>query len=244
MTEFPVPLDILIAYVKQLDPNGGPLDNVSDAFALSERLGEQADALIGYFVDQARRSGASWSQIGTAMGVSKQAAQKRFVSLAPEGQTYSRFTERCRNVIAAAGQLAAADGGAAGRLASDAHLTAALFVEPYGLAAKMVASAGLTPEQVYTAVGAGPATRAQDVTLPALHEIRFTKAGEAALKGALRAALRLGHNYIGTEHVLLGLLDSGERVPGALAALGLTTQRAEEMVRAWVIEVEASEKEN
>jgi hypothetical protein len=52
---------------------------VSDAFAVSARLDEQSDALLGYFVDQARRSGASWSQIGGAMGVSKQAAQKRFV---------------------------------------------------------------------------------------------------------------------------------------------------------------------
>src|ERR1700761_8645617 len=79
MTEFPVPLDNLIAYVKTLNPDGGPLDNVSDAFAVSEQLDQQSDALIGYFVDQARRSGLSWSQIGGAMGVSKQAAQKRFV---------------------------------------------------------------------------------------------------------------------------------------------------------------------
>src|ERR1700760_4045724 len=79
MTEFPVPLDNLIAYVKALHPDGGPLENVSDAFTVSTQLDEQADALIGYFVDQARRSGLSWSQIGGAMGVSKQAAQKRFV---------------------------------------------------------------------------------------------------------------------------------------------------------------------
>ena len=80
MTEFPVPLDNLITYVKALHPDGGPLDNLTDAFTVSARLDEQSDALIGYFVDQARKSGASWSQIGAAMGVSKQAAQKRFVS--------------------------------------------------------------------------------------------------------------------------------------------------------------------
>src|ERR1700745_1542148 len=126
MSEFPVPLDNLIAYVKTLHPDGGPLENVSDAFAVSPRIDEQADALIGHFVDQARRSGASWSQIGGAMGVSKQAAQKRFVSLAPEGPSYSRFTDRCCNVIAAAGQLAKADAGPAeaagpaGGLVSDA----------------------------------------------------------------------------------------------------------------------------
>ncbi|MGA9834609.1 MAG: ATP-dependent Clp protease ATP-binding subunit, partial [Trebonia sp.] len=71
MSEFPVPLDNLIAYVKSRHPDGGPLENVANAFAVSARLDEQSDALIGYFVDQARRSGASWSQIGAAMGVTK-----------------------------------------------------------------------------------------------------------------------------------------------------------------------------
>jgi hypothetical protein len=61
MTGFPVPLDGLIAYVRALHPGGGPMDHVADAFAVSAQLGEQSDALIGYFVDQARRSGASWS---------------------------------------------------------------------------------------------------------------------------------------------------------------------------------------
>src|SRR5215468_8140688 len=111
MSEFPVPLDNLIAYVKSLHPDGGPLENVADAFTVSAQLDEQADALIGHFVDQARKSGASWSQIGAAMGVSKQAAQKRFVGLAPEGREFSRFTLRARNVLGAAGHLAAEGGG-------------------------------------------------------------------------------------------------------------------------------------
>ncbi len=90
MAEYPVPLDNLIAYVRALHPEGGPLANVSDAFAVSTQLDEQADALIGYFVDQARRSGLSWSQIGGAMGVSKQAAQKRFPPTTRQGATCSR----------------------------------------------------------------------------------------------------------------------------------------------------------
>src|ERR1700729_1029381 len=129
MAEFPVPLDNLIAYVKTLHPEGGPLENVSDAFAVSEQLDEQSDALLGYFVDQARRSGLSWSQIGAAMGVSKQAAQKRFVPAQESillreigaSQTgrkpFSRFTDRAIRV------LFAADRVAADRLA--AHSTAA-----------------------------------------------------------------------------------------------------------------------
>src|ERR1700744_6358923 len=102
MTTFPVPLDNLITYVRSLHPEGGPLDNVSDAFAVSTQLDEQADALIGYFVDQARRAGRSRSQIGGARGVSRQAAQKRFVPatakaadlMAGNAQPFSRFTHR------------------------------------------------------------------------------------------------------------------------------------------------------
>src|SRR5579871_3428022 len=107
MATFPVPLDNLITYVKGLHPEGSPLDNVSDAFAVSTQLDEQSDALIGYFVDQARRSGLSWSQIGGAMGVTKQAAQKRFVpsatrvaDMVPESvQLFSRFTARAARTL-------------------------------------------------------------------------------------------------------------------------------------------------
>lgn len=49
-----------------------------DAMIAADALGDIADHLIGHFVDQARRSGASWTDIGKAMGVTKQAAQKRF----------------------------------------------------------------------------------------------------------------------------------------------------------------------
>jgi hypothetical protein len=79
MTALPVSLNDLISFVKTLHPDGGPLDNLADAMAAGADLEAQSDALIGYFVDQARRSGASWSQIGASMGVSKQAAQQRFV---------------------------------------------------------------------------------------------------------------------------------------------------------------------
>src|SRR6202161_4842621 len=119
MAEFPVPLDNLIAYVKTLHPEGGPLENVSDTSGVSEHLDEHADAVLGYFVARARRSGLSWSQIGAAMGVSKQAAQKRFVpgqesillreigASGTDRKPFSRFTDRAIRVLFAADHLAA-----------------------------------------------------------------------------------------------------------------------------------------
>jgi hypothetical protein len=223
---FPVPLDNLITYVKTLHPDGGPLDNVADAFEVSAQLDEQADALIGHFVDQARKSGASWSQIGAAMGVSKQAAQKRFVpARVPDHVDFSRFTDRSRNVLAAAGQLAAGP-------VTAAHIAAALLVEPYGLAAKAIAAIGLTPEQVYEAAGTGAAALPQDVTPPALREISYAETGAATMKGALKAALRLSHNYIGTEHLLLGVLSIDDPVVAALGEVGLTLPRVEAQLTA------------
>jgi len=238
MAEFPEPLDNLITYVKALHPDGGPLDNVSDAMVAATQLDEQSDALIGHFVDQARRSGASWSQIGASMGVSKQAAQKRFVSrddgLAPEGhQMFSRFTPRARNVIGAAGRVAATEPVDA------AHLVAALLVEPDGLAAKVIQRAGLTGEQVYAAVGAGPAPAGEDTDAAALRELSFAAGGKAALRGALKAALRLGHNYIGTEHLLLGVLLADGRTSQALASLGLDTETAERLLSIEFAEIQA-----
>src|SRR5688572_14418323 len=79
MGDLSLRLDDLIEHVKRQHPEGGPLEHLSTAMLLAENLGEMADHLIGHFVDQARRAGASWTGIGQSMGVSKQAAQKRFV---------------------------------------------------------------------------------------------------------------------------------------------------------------------
>jgi len=255
MTEFPVPLDNLIAYVKTLHPDGGPLENVADAFAVSEQLDEQSDALLGYFVDQARRSGLPWSQIGAAMGVSKQAAQKRFVPSQPSQASlpgeaadalraaghkpFSRFTDRAVRVLFAADRLASGQPESAAGNESAGHapigatqLAAAFLSEPEGLAAKAIRQAGVAPEQVYAAVGTGPAPQLPNQDRAMLPELTFDDSTKAAFKEALRWALRMGHNYIGTEHLLLGVMFTGGPTAEAFTALGLPPQRAEQLVAA------------
>jgi hypothetical protein len=260
MTEFPVPLDNLISYVKALHPEGGPLENVSDAFTVSTQLDEQADALIGYFVDQARRSGLPWSQIGSAMGVSKQAAQKRFVptktaDLFPPGaKPFSRFTDRAVRVLVSADRLAAASAGTGTESAErppvgTAHLAAALLAEPEGVAAKAIAAAGLSPEKFYAALGTGPAPQVTSAEAIAplkagLLNSSLDEATKGALKGSLRWALRLGHNYIGTEHLLLGVAFEGDPASQALTALGLSPQRAEQLITAELAAFQARKEGN
>jgi hypothetical protein len=231
MATFPVPLDSLIAYVRTLHPDGGPLDHLADAVLAAGQVEEQADALIGYFVDQARSSGASWSQIGAAMGVSKQAAQKRFVArddeLVPEGQTFSRFTPRARAALAAAGQLAAAAGSDA---VDVTHLAAGALVDPHGLAAHAVQRLEINADRIWEALGVGPPSDGGDADPTALRQLQFTTAGREALKETLKAALRLGHNYIGTEHLLLGVTAGRGRVAKELATIGLQRSLIESAV--------------
>jgi hypothetical protein len=232
MADFPVPLDNLIKYVQALHPDGGPLDHLTDAFSVSVTLSEESDALLGHFVDQARRSGATWSQIGEAMGVTKQAAQKRFVP--GKYGDFSRFTDRARNTMAAARLLAGESD------VSAAHLGSASLLEPLGLAAKIVARAGLTPDQVYAALGTAAPVAAPDADPASLAELVCDESGRETLKSAVKAALRFGHNYIGTEHLLLGVIDAGGPAGASLVAIGLTPETAREHMKAEFAEIMAA----
>jgi hypothetical protein len=223
MTE-PVPvagsirLDDLIETIKKVHPDA--LDQLSSAVLAADHLGEVADHLIGHFVDQARRSGASWTEIGRSMGVSKQAAQKRFVpkdlgepSDPDPSQGFSRFTPRARNVVVTAQNEARAAGNAE---ITPAHLVLGLLAQPEGLAARAITGRGLTLDAVRAAATATLPPAAGE--LPAL--VPFDARAKKALELTFREALRLGHNYVGTEHILLALLEQ-EGGDGPLSELGL-----------------------
>jgi hypothetical protein len=218
-----VRLDDLIDAITKVHPDNA-LEQLSDAVLTGDHLGEVADHLIGHFVDQARRSGASWTDIGRSMGVTKQAAQKRFVpkgeapDLDPE-QGFTRFTQRARNVVMAA-QTAAHEAGSAE--ITPAHLVLGLLSEPEGLGAATVVEQGVTLDAV---------RRAATATLPAASEempalVPFDARSRKALELTFREALRMGHNYVGTEHVLLALLEL-EDGAGVLAGLGVGKTAAE-----------------
>src|SRR6266853_7060991 len=110
-----VRLDDLIEAIKKV--HADPLEQLTGAVLAADHLGDVADHLIGHFVDQARRSGASWTDIGRSMGVTKQAARKRFIPKDPgeatdlnAKQDFSRFTLRGKNVVMAAHNEAHAGG--------------------------------------------------------------------------------------------------------------------------------------
>jgi hypothetical protein len=202
----PVRLDDLIAAVSSNNPT--PLDRLSNAVLLGDHLGDLADHLIGHFVDQARRSGASWTEIGASMGVSKQAAQKRFVPKDVDAsQGFSRFSKAARSAVVGA-QNEARSGGHAEIV--PAHLILALLALPDSDAGRLLTSAGVTRDDLTR-----PATTAD---LPAL--IPFDAHAKKALELSFREALRLGHEGVGTGHLLLALL-AEESDDGPLHRLGV-----------------------
>ena len=239
---FPAPLDALIAYVTALRPEGEPLDRLAEAVSVADRLGEQADSLVTHFVDQARRSGASWSQIGGSLGVSKQAAQKRFVprwdgsEAIAEGQLFSRFTPRTRAVLATAGAIAGGEPVPAGAV------VAALLSEPEALASVIVHRLGVTDDALLAAFGLQLPGSRPDADPAALRAIDFADDAEDLLRGALTAVLRLGHNYVGTEHLLLGALLAGGPTAETLAGLGVTAEAVEQETRAELARIAAERR--
>jgi len=232
--EQPVRLDDLISYITSQD--GTALDHVSAAVRISEYLDELADHLIGHFVDQARRSGASWTEIGQSMGVTKQAAQKRFaprgtvqfegIPTGPGQKLGERFTDRAKRVETTARQVAIKHRN---EEVLPEHVVLAMLREPESLAAKAITALGVSAEAASEAlVAALPPPAAGEL----VEDVRFGPRSKHALKLALREALTLGHNYIGTEHLLLGVVKEEEgQGGGALTRLGLTDQR----VREWLI---------
>ncbi|EGX54521.1 hypothetical protein SZN_37536, partial [Streptomyces zinciresistens K42] len=219
-----VRLDELIAAIKKVHDQ--PLDQLQDAVIAADHLGEVADHLIGHFVDQARRSGASWTDIGKSMGVTRQAAQKRFVpkesnDLDPQ-QGFGRYTPRARNVVVAAHNESLAARNPEGR---PEHLVLGLLAEPDGIAARAITATGVPLDAVRRAATAALPPAAEEI--PEL--IPYGSDAKKALELTFREALRLGHNYIGTEHILLALLEF-ENGTGVLSGLGITKEGAERYI--------------
>jgi ATP-dependent Clp protease ATP-binding subunit ClpC len=129
---------------------------------------------------------------------------------------FERFTDRSRRTIILSQEEARRFGH---RHIGTEHLLAGLLAEEDGLAARALRDAGVTLDQVRATieelVGGGNDTIAG--------HIPFTPRTKRVLETALREALQLGHGYIGTEHLLLGLLrDEDSTAVQILATLSVT----------------------
>jgi len=137
---------------------------------------------------------------------------------------FERFTDRARRVVVLAQEEA--------RLLNHnyigtEHILLGLIHEGEGVAAKALESLGISLEkvrqQVEEIIGAGQS--------PPSGHIPFTPRAKKVLELSLREALQLGHNYIGTEHILLGLIREGEGVAAqVLVKLGADLGRVRQQV--------------
>lgn len=118
---------------------------------------------------------------------------------------FERFTERARRVVVLAQEEARTLNH---NYIGTEHILLGLVHEGEGVAAKALESLGIALEgvrqQVEEIIGQGQQA-------PSGH-IPFTPRAKKVLELSLREALQLGHNYIGTEHILLGLIREGEGV--------------------------------
>lgn len=225
----PPRLDELIRYIKGRQPDGTALERLSESVLASEYLGEVADHLIGHFVDEARRSGASWTQIGRSMGVTKQAAQKRFVPKDTEGDDatagkWSRLTEPAQQVLVRAQEEAR--NGQHDAVGTE-HILLALTQEPDSLGARAIAAQGVSLAAVGDAARAALAPAREPIS----GHIPFTRMAKRVHELAIREALRFGHRYVGTEHILLALMrDKRALSAKALTEVGVTRQEAERWI--------------
>ena len=195
-----------------------PLRRLQTASALVGELAQIGDAVLGYFVDQARHAGHSWSEIGDALGVSKQAAQQRQtvrMSLGLNNPTFERLTYRARGVLDAAEPIARSWGH--GYIGTE-HLLLALYQQAEGVAAQILVECALPADKAEAAVLSRTERR------PAAPEgkLPFTPKAIAVFNGALASAVEMGHDYIGTEHLLLGLARGNGIAADVLAGFGLT----------------------
>ena len=137
---------------------------------------------------------------------------------------FERFTDRARRVVVLAQEEARMLGH---NYIGTEHILLGLIHEGEGVAAKALESLGVSQkaarQQVEVIIGRGEQA-------PSGH-IPFTPRAKKVLELALREALQLGHNYIGTEHILLGLIREGEGVAAqVLVKLGADLNRVRQQV--------------
>jgi ATP-dependent Clp protease ATP-binding subunit ClpA len=189
---------------------------------------DDARADYHHAVRRLNAAGASMREIAEALGISHQRvhqivdeeARPMWLRRPPRrragfgGPMFHRFSRRSRDAVAAA-QKAARDLGH-DAVGSEDVLLGLLAAEDGG-AARALKELGIDAGAVRERVKPGPGS--PEGQLP------FSKQAKKALELALREALRYGHNHIGTEHVLLGLVRGGGEAAELLEGLGADADR-------------------
>jgi hypothetical protein len=144
-----------------------------------------------------------------------------------KGRMFERFTDRARQSLALAHEEAAALGH---NFIGTEHLLLGMLSEGTGVGAVILNEMGMTLDgtRAKTAELIGPVS---EHTEPLAGQYPFTPRAKKVLELSLREAISLHHNYIGTEHMLLGLIREGDGVGAQLIKLACDRPDALEMLR-------------
>ncbi len=136
---------------------------------------------------------------------------------------FGRFTERAQKVLALAQEEAVRLGH--NNIGTE-HILLGLVREGEGIAAKALQALGLNPEKIQTEVES-LIGRGQEAT----QTIHYTPRAKKVIELSMDEARKLGHSYVGTEHILLGLIREGEGVAArVLNNLGVSLNKARQQV--------------
>src|SRR4051794_24402126 len=214
-------VDTLTTHIVASAASDDSLDRLDAAIAMAAQLDQQADALVDHFVAAARSAGRSWTDIGVRLGISKQAARKRFpalgpVTLVPVLPPGVTLRPRLQTCLTAAGRHAQQAGAA--EVGSE-HLLAGLLAD--GVGAAVLDKLGVTAEAITTSAQRlfGTAQPGSEQQPPLSAEA--VCAIESAAHHALAAAQDRPEVSVGTENLLLVLaLDPGSRARRILIDIG------------------------
>lgn len=221
MSPLNISLADLIARLDEELPDSNALDRIGEAHIRAQTLSDLGDQLVGHYVGKAKQSGASWSEIGEAIGVSKQAAQQRHAP-AP----FERFTDLNRHGIVLAQEAARTHKHDS---ITTEHILLGLLGEPRGLAYEVLMAKTESEERIREAI--------EEALPPAGKKalrghIAFAPESKQTIEHAMRAAADLGHGWVGTEHMLLGLIRTeGSPAAQILHNLGFTSDELHETVK-------------
>jgi Clp amino terminal domain, pathogenicity island component len=179
-------------------PPGTPLEQLTVASETAARLRARGDELLDLFVDAARAGGASWSEIGCALGTSKQAAHERFGALGdpPPGQAPFGLTGTAADVLTAARNQALELGH---HFVRPEHLVLGLLARPEELAGEVLAELGVTAAAARSLV----AQRLGSGAPRPMGTLGVAPQTKRVLELAHAIAKSLGSRCPKTEHILL-----------------------------------------
>lgn len=202
----------LIAEVEGAVPGGDALRRLEAAAVGAARLAVVSDAVVGHFVDAARADGVPWTDIGAALGVTKQAAHQRHVARhEPDDQRLEGFDAGGRDAVHRGFEQARR---LQHRFVGTEHLLLGVLDQGDSSAARVLVDHGVTADaarrEVLAVVGRGDS--------PFEGELGLTARAYKVVELARREAHQLGAEAIDPLHLVLGLVREGRGVAATVVS--------------------------